>query len=116
MVRSAAQPTSLRRHFLQHLGRQALWSALLVVASLIVGTLGFHIWAKQAWLDGFLNAAMLLGGMGPVGEFSNAAGKLFAAVYALYAGLVFLVVAGLLIAPVIHHVLHRFHMEDTKQS
>jgi hypothetical protein len=116
MVRSQAQSDSVRRHFLQHLGRQALWSTLLVIGSLIVGTVGFHTWAEQAWLDAFLNASMLLGGMGPVGEFRNAPGKLFAALYALYAGLVFLVVAGLLIAPVIHHVLHRFHMEDTKQS
>jgi hypothetical protein len=80
-----------------------------------VGTAGFHAFAKQEWLDAFLNASMLLGGMGPVGEFGRAPGKLFAALYALYAGLVFLIVAGLLMAPVFHHVLHRFHVEGTKE-
>lgn len=115
MVRSEPQRDVIRRRLLHQLGRQALWAALLVIASLIVGTAGFHAFAKQDWLDGFLNASMLLGGMGPVGEFGSAPGKLFAALYALYAGLVFLVVAGLLIAPVFHHVLHRFHVEASKE-
>lgn len=115
MVRSELQRDVIRQRFLHHLGQQAVWAALLVIASLIVGTVGFRSLAKQAWLDAFLNAAMLLGGMGPVGEFSGAPGKLFAAFYALYAGLVFLVVAGLLIAPVFHHVLHRFHVEAGKE-
>ena len=114
MVRSEP-PDVIRRRFLRRLGQQALWAALLVIASLIVGTAGFHAFAKQAWLNAFLNASMLLGGMGPVGEFSGAAGKVFAAFYALYAGLVFLIVAGLLVAPVFHHVLHRFHMEAGKE-
>jgi uncharacterized membrane protein len=99
----------------RNLGQQARWAALLVIVSLAIGTAGFHLLARQGWLDAFLNASMLLGGMGPVGEFSSAAGKLFAAIYALYAGLVFLIVAGLLMAPVFHHVLHRFHMEGTRK-
>ena len=115
MVLSEPQRDVIRRRFLHRLGQQALWAALLVVASLIVGTAGFHVFARQAWLDAFLNASMLLGGMGPVGEFSSAPGKWFAALYALYAGLVFLIVAGLLVAPVFHHVLHRFHVEASKE-
>ena len=114
MARSEPQPDVIRRRFLRRLGQQAWWAALLVVASLIVGTAGFHLFAKQAWLDAFLNASMLLGGMGPVGDFSSSPGKVFAALYALYAGLVFLIVAGLLVAPVFHHVLHRFHVEAGK--
>ena len=115
MVHSEAQRDIGGRRFLRHLGQQTLWAALLVIVSLIVGTAGFHAFAKQEWLDAFLNASMLLGGMGPVGEFSGAPGKLFAALYALYAGLVFLIVAGLLVAPVFHYVLHRFHLEGTKR-
>jgi len=104
-----------RQRFLRHLGRQGLWVALLVSLSLAGGTLGFHDLGRQQWLDAFLNASMLLGGMGPVGDLGPASGKLFAALYALYAGLVFLIVAGLLVTPVFHRVLHRFHMEDEKR-
>ena len=97
--------------FWRNLARQGFWAALLVMGSLTGGTLGFHVFSQQLWVDSFLNASMLLGGMGPVGDLGPTAGKLFAAGYALYAGLMFLVVAGLLITPVFHRVLHRFHME-----
>jgi hypothetical protein len=115
MAHSEDRGDTSRRRFLRHLGRQARWAALLITVSLIGGTAGFHAYAQQEWLDAFLNASMLLGGMGPVGDFRTNPGKLFAAVYALYAGLMFLVLAGLLMAPVFHHVLHRFHMEDTRE-
>jgi hypothetical protein len=106
----------MRRHFLENLRRQALWAVLLVGVSLLAGMAGFHYWARMAWLDSFLNASMLLGGMGPVGELGPAEGKLFAGIYALYAGLVFLIVAGLLVGPVFHRVLHRFHLEDKEEG
>lgn len=99
------------RDFWRHLARQGSWAALLVTVSLMGGTLGFHVFSRQLWVDAFLNASMLLGGMGPVGNLGPSAGKLFAAGYALYAGLMFLVVAGLLVTPVFHRVLHRFHVE-----
>jgi hypothetical protein len=99
--------------FLQQLGLQARWALLLIGVSLVVGVLGFHEFAGLAWVDALLNACMLLGGMGPVGDWESkpTSGKLFASGYALYAGLVFLIVAGLLVAPVFHRVLHRFHLE-----
>ena len=101
------------RLFLQRLARHGGWVLILVVISLAVGTLGFHFLIPEGWIDGFLDAAMLLGGMGPTGQLSQApsAGKLFAAFYALYAGLVFLIAAGMLFAPVFHRMLHRFHLE-----
>lgn len=105
---------AVRSEFWRHLARQGSWAALLVVVSLTGGTLGFHAFSRQSWVDAFLNASMLLGGMGPVGDLGPAAGKLFAAGYALYAGLMFLVVAGLLVTPVFHRVLHRFHMEGKR--
>jgi hypothetical protein len=67
----------------------------------------------QDWVDALLNASMILGGMGPVGELHTVAGKLFAAFYALYSGMVFLIVAGVLFVPVFHRFLHRFHLEMT---
>jgi hypothetical protein len=95
------------------LAQHAGYGAVVVAFSLAVGTAGFVVLAEQRPIDAFLNAAMLLGGMGPVGDLSRASpvGKLFAAAFALYAGLVFLLVAGLLLTPTFHRVLHRFHWE-----
>ena len=73
--------------------------------------LGYHWVARLSWVDAFENSAMLLGGMGPVGEVVNSAGKVFSGVFALYAGLVFLAVTALVLTPVFHHALHRFHWE-----
>jgi hypothetical protein len=99
------------RLFWWRLGRHVLWTVALVAVSLLIGTAGFHYWALQAPIDAFLNAAMLLGGMGPVGEIRSTPGKLFAAFFALYAGLVFLVAGAILLTPMIHRFLHRFHLE-----
>jgi hypothetical protein len=100
----------------------AFWGRLLrhagiamgiIAGSLMIGLVGFRFLADIAWIDALLNASMLLGGMGPVGELQNwsASGKIFASVYALYSGLVFLVVATVLFAPVFHRILHHFHLE-----
>ena len=108
-----------RPAFVRRLARHGVWALLLILGSLVVGAAGFHLFSGQPWIDAFLNAAMLLGGMGPVGDLSQApaAGKLFAMLYALYAGLVFLIVAGILFVPVFHRVLHRFHFEtDDKRA
>jgi hypothetical protein len=93
------------------LGHFAAASALVGV-SLLGGIWGYEHYEHLAWRDAFLNAAMLLGGMGPVDAPRTDAGKLFAGLYALYAGLAFLVVAGLLLAPVIHRILHRLHWDE----
>ena len=93
------------------LGHLALVGAVLAV-SLGIGMLGYRGFEKLSWVDAFLNAAMLLGGMGPVNPPLSTAGKLFAGVYALYAGLVFIVTAALLFTPVLHRLMHRFHVDD----
>lgn len=106
-----------RPAFAMRLARHGFWALLLVVGSLVLGTLGFHLTCEQSTIDAFVNASMLLGGMGPVGDPGQYpdSGKIFAALYALYAGLVFLVIAAILLAPVFHRVLHRFHL-DTKDE
>lgn len=88
----------------------------IIGGSLIIGMLGYRITEGMSWVDAFLNSAMLLGGMGPVNTLQTNAGKIFAGVYALYSGIVFLVVAGVLFAPAFHRMLHHFHldMEDKK--
>src|SRR5512137_1849083 len=83
----------------------------LAVGTLMLGMAIYHYAERLSWTDAFLNAAMLLGGMGPVDPLHTTAGKWLAGLYALFSGMVFLVLAGVMLAPVIHHVLHRFHLE-----
>ena len=106
-----SQPLLSRRRFAHRLLQHFLVTQLLVIASLVIGVLGYRWLAGFAWIDSLLNAAMLLGGMGPVGEIPTTSGKLFASIYALYSGLVLIAAAGILLAPVLHRVMHRLHAE-----
>lgn len=103
------------RQLMRRILRQGGYAAVLVAGSVLLGMGGYHWIAGYAWIDAFLNACMLLGGMGPIGELRGDAAKLFAGLFALYSGLVFLVVTGLALTPVFHHVLHRFHWEWTQE-
>lgn len=103
------RPPVPRRHFLRRLAAHGGMSAALILASLAVGMAAYAGFEGLGWQDSFLNAAMLLGGMGPVEVPQTAAGKLFAGFYALYAGLIVLVAAGVLFAPALHRMLHTFH-------
>ena len=85
---------------------------LLIGVSLLAGMLGYHALENMSWVDAYLSAAMILSGMGPVGEPLSTAGKLFAGTYALYSGFVALICVGVLGAPVLHRFLHRFHFEE----
>ena len=98
-----------RTMFLRRVGGHFALAGGVVLASLGLGMWGYHRFEHLAWLDAYVNAAMLLGGMGPVESPATPAGKLFAGFYALYAGLVFLVAAGIIGAPVFHRLLHKFH-------
>ncbi len=98
-------------HFVDRLIRHGIIAALLIAASLGIGMGGYMLLVRLSAVDAFLNASMILGGMGPVAPITTTGGKLFAGFYSLYSGLVFLVVAGLLLAPVVHRILHRFHWE-----
>lgn len=88
----------------------------LVAISLGIGMLGYHVFEGLSWLDALVNASMLLGGMGPVDPLHTVAGKLFASFYALYSGLIFLIVAGVLIVPIFHRLLHHFHLEELEKD
>jgi hypothetical protein len=102
-------PALFRRRVFIHV---SFVSGLLAV-SLYGGMLGYHTLAQMAWTDAFVNAAMLLGGMGPVGpDLPDAAAKIFAGCYALYCGLVFIAAGGLLLAPFVHRIMHKLHWDD----
>ncbi len=100
-----------RRLFIFRLFRHALISCAFIVVSLGIGIVGYRQFEGMAWIDAFVNAAMILGGMGPVGELHTVNGKLFAGMYALYSGLIVIVAIGIMAAPIFHRFLHRFHME-----
>ena len=107
-------PLIPRGKYYRRLARHFLAALLLVVASLVAGMWGYEHFEALAWRDAFLDSAMLLGGMGPVHAPQTPGGKLFAGAYALYAGLIFLVVSGILFAPIVHRLLHRFHWEQQR--
>lgn len=110
------RPPLSRKQFLRRLARQALYGAGLLAGSLAIGVSGYHWIAGFSWIDALLNASMLLGGMGPVGDLHTNSAKLFASAYALYSGIIFLVLAGLLLGPVFHRVLHKFHWETDREA
>jgi len=100
-----------RPHFMRRLLLHFAAATGLAAGSLLLGMSGYVYFEALGWRDAFLNAAMLLGGMGPVEAPQTPGGKVFAGLYALYAGLVFLVVAGIIFAPVVHRLLHKFHWD-----
>jgi hypothetical protein len=100
-----------RNLFLRRLAKYALISLGLILVSLLIGMLGYNTLDGYSWVDSFLNAAMLMGGMGPVGTLHSDAGKVFAGIYALYCGLIELIAIGIFAAPIIHRFLHHFHLE-----
>ena len=87
----------------------------VVAGSLAVGICGYHYLGGLAWIDSLLNASMILGGMGPVDTIKSNAGKIFASIYALYSGLALIAVVGLMLAPVLHRLLHLFHIDDKRK-
>lgn len=105
------QPLLPRRLFIRRVARNSLFALGLVFGSLALGILGYRFLAGLAWVDALLNSAMLLGGMGPVDPLSTVPAKLFASFYALFAGIIFLVAAGVFFAPLYHRFLHHFHLE-----
>jgi hypothetical protein len=100
-----------RSAFLARLARHGVVAMAIMATSLGVGILGYHVFEDMAWIDALVNASMILGGMGPVNELHTFAGKIFASFYALFSGVVFLILMGVMAAPILHRMLHRFHVE-----
>ena len=104
--------------FFKRLASHGMLAFLILIASLGIGILGYHYFESLSWIDSLVNASMLLGGMGPVNPLQTTAGKLFASFYALYSGMVFLIIIGVMFAPVVHRFFHHFHldMEDEEDG
>jgi hypothetical protein len=101
-----------RRLFFWRFARWAAVAAAVILGSLMIGVCGYHYLDGLPWIDSLLNASMILGGMGPVDTLKTNAGKIFASLYALYSGLALIAVMGIMLTPVIHRFLHKFHIAD----
>jgi hypothetical protein len=108
------QPLASKKIFAQRLTRNGLSGLALLVFSLVVGMIGYHVLENLSWIDSLLNASMILGGMGPVNPLQTTAGKIFASFYALYSGVVLLASVGVLAAPIFHRFMHHFHLAEDK--
>ncbi|MGE5575328.1 MAG: hypothetical protein ACM3UL_04260 [Ignavibacteria bacterium] len=105
-----------RRLFLRRLAKYTAISLGLVLVSMVIGVVGYNAFEGYSWVDSFLNAAMLMGGMGPVSALHTDAGKVFAGIYALYCGLIELVAVSIFAAPIVHRFLHHFHLENNHEQ
>lgn len=113
---SKGEPIASRMTFTHRLLRHFLLSVLIVLGALGIGILGYHYIAGFGWIDALLDASMILGGMGPVRELPCDSAKIFASCYALFSGLVFISLTAILTAPVVHRILHAFHIDDSDQN
>lgn len=106
-----------RKVFISRLINSLSFGLLLIIISLTVGVLGYHELRNMSWIDSFLNASMILGGMGPIDMFEGAtqSAKLFGGLYAIFSGVLFISGTAIVISPLIHRLLHRFHLEDMKE-
>jgi hypothetical protein len=110
------QPVISRRRFIRRMFIViGLWLAMTFIG-LVIGIAGYVNFEGMSLVDAYVNAAMILSGMGPIGELKTTAGKIFAGTYAIFSGLVIVIATGFLLAPIFHRVLHRFHVETTREK
>ena len=107
-----SRPLAHHRVFLRRLGANLLVALIIILVSLFAGMLIYRMAAGMSWVDSFLNAAMILSGEGPMGPIDGTAAKILAGLYAIYSGVLLIVLTGLVLAPVFHRVLHGLHVED----
>lgn len=101
-----------RSVFIKRLVAAEGFALALIATALIIGIAGYHYIAGFQWLDSLLEASMILGGMGPIKELPNDGAKVFASIYALFSGLIFIGVMGLVLSPVVHRIMHKFHVDE----
>lgn len=107
---------ALRRTLIHRLARNAAIVGALILMAVGIGAIGYHVLEGLPWLDAGLNAVMILTGMGPVNPIATPAAKVFAMGYALFSGVFFLTMVAVLLAPAVHHFLHRFHLDLSEEE
>jgi hypothetical protein len=111
-----SSPVLPRKAFIRRMRRSILASSGIAAATLAVGMCGYRFLENMPWADAFANASMILAGMGPLGNLSTDGGKIFAGCYALFCGLIFVTIITILIAPLFHRALHKFHCETSGKN
>lgn len=100
-----------KKHFISHVLRNTFVGFLLIALALFIGMFGYHVTEKMPWIDAFLNASMILSGMGPAATLNTAAGKIFAGFYALFSGLAFIAIMVIMLSPIVHKFFRKIHLE-----
>jgi hypothetical protein len=112
MFESRSKPLLPRRVYYRRIARNAALGGVVLVFALGIGMVGYRAFEPMSWVDAFVNAAMILSGMGPVSSLQTDGGKIFAGCYALFSGIALISILGIIFAPVVHRALHKFHLED----
>jgi hypothetical protein len=112
MFEHHTKPLLPRKVYYQRLVRNASLGVVFIAGALAAGMIGYHSFEKMSWVDAFVNASMILSGMGPVSTLQTEGGKIFAGCYALFSGIAMITIMGIIFAPVVHRFLHKFHLQD----
>ena len=116
MFEQRSKPLLPRRQYFVRLARGVGIGLIVIACALGMGMVGYRTFEGMSWVDAFDNAAMILSGMGPVSSLQTNGGKIFAGCYALFSGLAFIAILGIIFAPVFHRFLHRFHEDEAKRA
>jgi hypothetical protein len=114
MYEHRKQPLASRATFYQRILKNIIIALIIMAVCLVIGIAGYHYWGEASWIDSLHNASMILSGMGPVVEINSVSGKIFSSAYALFSGVIFITNVGVILAPAIHRIFHRLHLDDTK--
>ncbi|MFM2138801.1 MAG: hypothetical protein RJA57_1108 [Bacteroidota bacterium] len=112
MYEHRKQPLATRSTFFQRVMRNVLYTLVIIGGGLLIGTTGYHILGNAAWIDALHNSCMILGGMGSVIEVESTGGKLFSSFYALFSGIIFITNVSIVLAPAVHRLIHKLHLEE----
>lgn len=112
MYEHRRQPLATKATFYQRILKNIIIALFIMAVCLAIGVLGYHYTANIPWLDAIHNASMILSGMGPVVEITNVSGKWFSSAYALFSSVVFITNVGVILAPAVHRIFHRLHLDD----
>ena len=116
MFEHRTDPLASRSAFARRMALSFVWAGATILAALGAGVCGYRWIAGFGWIDALLNASMILGGMGPVDRLSTTGAKLFASAYAIFSGLVFISVIGIILGPVFHRIIHKFHLDEDEAA
>lgn len=114
MFEKKHEPLAPKSVFIMRLVRSSIFGLLSIATALYIGMLGYHFFEKMAWVDAFVNASMILSGMGPLGSLNTSAGKIFAGCYALFSGLAFILIIAVIFSPVLHRFFHKWHLDASR--